>query len=64
MLGLDYEGLFQTSDHKQLSELLKSSLEPSQSSKMREYLKERLEIFQPDRMRIKMDEIYLLQEKK
>jgi glycosyltransferase involved in cell wall biosynthesis len=64
VLGLDYEGLFQTGDHKQLSELLKSSLEPSQSSKMREYLKERLEIFQPDRMRIKMDEIYLLQEKK
>ena len=63
VLGLDYEGLFQTGDHKQLSELFQSSLEPSQSSKMKRYLMARLEVFQPDRMRTKMDEIYLQQEK-
>jgi glycosyltransferase involved in cell wall biosynthesis len=63
VLGMDYEGLFQTGDHKQLADLFQSTLEPSQSLRMKKYLTERLEFFQPDRMRIKMDEIYLQQEK-
>jgi glycosyltransferase involved in cell wall biosynthesis len=63
VLGFDYEGLFETGDFKQLSDLFQSSLEPSKNSSMKSYLNKRLEIFQPVRMRIKMDEIYLQQEK-